>query len=453
MHKFDIAIIGGGAAGLVTASVAAQLGYSVVLFEKGEMGGDCLNSGCVPSKALLSASAKGLSFKEAMDQVNHSIETIAPHDSVERFEGLGVTVIQEEAHFIDRHSIEAGGTIYTAKRYVIAAGSTAAIPPIDGLGDVPYLTNESLFKIKEQPKHLIIIGGGPIGCEMADAFQGLGTQVTLIEGAPDILPRDDADARAIVRDALTQKGVNIHTGTQVKEVSGSKTTVTVSTSDGDIKGSHLLLATGRAPNVHSMSLDKAGVAYTARGIDVNGSNQTSVKHIYALGDITGKHPFTHMAAYDASLFIKRVLFGAFTAKENLKAMPWVTYTSPELAQVGLTEEEAKAKHPDAQVIRVNFSEMDRAITEGDTTGFCKVIINKKSRILGATIVGSHAGEFLPLFCYMIHHDKKFGTLSGVTWAYPTRGELYGKLISKHSSPLLKKGSVRVISRVMYRLFG
>ncbi len=454
MHKFDLAIIGGGAAGLVTASVAAQLGYSVVLFEKGEMGGDCLNSGCVPSKALLSSAQKGLTFKDSMQQVRKSIETIAPHDSVERFESLGVTVIQKEAVFLDNKTLKAGDETYTARRFVIATGSTAAIPPIQGLKDVPYLTNETLFQIKSQPQHLIIIGGGPIGCEMADAFTGLGSKVTLIQGASDILARDDADARTIVKKSLQDKGVSIHTGANVSMVSQhDKAAITVNTNAGSFTGSHLLIAAGRAPTVHGLGLESAGIEFTPHGIKTKQNGQTSQKHIYAVGDITGKHAFTHMAAQDASLFIKRVLFGAITAKEDLKAMPWVTYTSPELAQVGLIEEKAQEKASYAKTIRVDFSEMDRAITEADTTGFCKVMLDKKSRILGATIVGSHAGELLPLFSYLIHHQKPLGSLSGITWPYPTRGEIFGKILSKHASPLLKKSSVRGISRAMYRLFG
>lgn len=454
MQKFDIAIIGGGAAGLVTASVAAQLGYKVVLFEKDKMGGECLNSGCVPSKALLAAAKDGQTFTDAMAHVHKSIAKIAPHDSVERFEGLGVTVIQKEVSFINSRTLKAGPDTYTARRIVIATGSTAAIPPISGLTDVPYLTNDTLFKLTEKPKHLAIIGAGPIGCEMAQAFKGLGSEVTLIEGAGSILPRDDADARAVVADSLRAKGVTIRTATVVKQVEQAEGgLITLTTYEGPLLCSHILVAAGRAPTVYGMGVDKAGVIYNKTGIQTGASGRTNKRHIYALGDVTGKHPFTHMAAHDATIFIKRVLFGAIFAKENKEAMPWVTFTSPELAQIGLTEKQAKEKDPTAHAVRINFNELDRAVTDGDADGFCKVILNKKSHILGATIVGFNAGEMLPLFCYMMHHKRKFSSLSGMIWAYPTRGEIYGKILSKLSSPLLKKRTVRCISQAMYRLFG
>ena len=373
--KPDICVIGAGSGGLSVAAAAAAFGVDVVLIEQGKMGGDCLNTGCVPSKALL-ASAKaavaeaagkklgvhfgavGVDFARANDHVQAVIAAIAPHDSEERFEGLGVTVLKHHARFTGPDCILAGETEIRARRFVIATGSRAAVPPIPGLDTVSYLTNETLFDLREAPEHLIVIGGGPIGMEMAQAHRRLGSKVTVIE-AQKALGKDDPEQAAIVIDALRSEGVTILEDTKVAgvEKTGSGVSVSVETPEGvqrSLEGSHLLVATGRAPTVDGLDLEKAGVAYSRKGIEVDRGLRTSNRRVYVIGDVTGGLQFTHVAGYHAGLVIRSILF-RLPAKENRDLIPWVTYTSPELGHVGLSEPEARRRHGDkVRVLRAEY---------------------------------------------------------------------------------------------------
>ncbi|WP_421692858.1 dihydrolipoyl dehydrogenase family protein [Aestuariivirga sp.] len=434
---FDIAVIGAGSGGLTVAAAAAQFGRKVVLFERGKMGGDCLNYGCVPSKALLTAAKQAhamrsgaalgiaavvpqVDFAAVRAHVQRAIAAIAPHDSQERFEGLGVEVIRATARFVDQRTIEAGGAHFTARRIVIAAGSRPAVPPIPGLSEVPFFTNESIFDNEVLPAHLLIIGGGPVGIEMAQAHARLGAQVTVIAtGQP--LAHDDPELTSVVLAALTSEGVTLVPGTTVARALKTGDSTTLETSDGrTFTGSHVLVATGRRPNVEDLGLDQAGVAFTPKGITVDARLRTSNRRIFAIGDVAGGR-FTHEAGYQAGIAIRNVLF-ALPAKASAH-IPHVTYTDPELAQLGLTEADARASHGNAvNVLRAPFSGNDRAQAEGRTEGLVKVITGARGRVLGVGIVGPGAGELIQPWVLALQKDLKIGTMAGSVLPYPTRGE-------------------------------
>lgn len=436
--SFDIAVIGGGSGGLTVAAAAAKFGRKVVLFEKGRMGGDCLNYGCVPSKALLAAARQAQALRDAgrfgiaatepavdfgkvMDHVHRAIAAIAPHDSVERFTGLGVKVVAAEASFRSGSSIAAGGTTYTARRVVIATGSRAAVPPIAGLAEVPYLTNESLFGIRHLPAHLVIVGGGPMGLEMAQGFRRLGSQVTVIE-AGEPLGRDDPELAGVVADALRSEGIAVLAQTAVQSVHGKPGGVAVETAGhGTIAGSHLLLAAGRVANVEGLDLAAAGVAFSAGGITVDAGMRTSNRHIYAIGDVAGGPQFTHLAAHQAEVVIRNALFG-LPARAS-PVIPHVTFTDPELAQVGLTETAARDAYGDAvTVLRWPFGATDRGYTDLATAGLVKVIAGRRGRILGAGIAGRGAGDLIQPWVLAMSQGLKLGAVAHMLVPYPVLGE-------------------------------
>ncbi|MEN9894808.1 MAG: hypothetical protein RIR97_660, partial [Pseudomonadota bacterium] len=361
--KTDICVIGGGSGGLSVAAAAAAFGVPVVLVEKGKMGGDCLNYGCIPSKTLISIAKKAHAIRQAdrfglttvppvvdfanvRKRIQDVIATIAPHDSEERFTGLGVKVLRGAARFTGPDRIEVNGQTIRARRFVIATGSSAFVPPVPGLADVPYLTNETIFDLDVLPRHLMIVGGGPIGLELGQAFRRLGSRVTVLEAAR-ALAKDDPELSAVVLSSLRDEGVVIHENTKVlavgKEESGIALTLDASAGPATVAGSHLLVAAGRTPNVAGLNLEVAGVAYDRRGITVGPDLRTTNKKIYAIGDVSGGLQFTHVAGYHAGLVIQEILF-RLPARENRSIIPWATFTEPELAHVGLTEAEAKAQH-------------------------------------------------------------------------------------------------------------
>jgi pyruvate/2-oxoglutarate dehydrogenase complex dihydrolipoamide dehydrogenase (E3) component len=436
---FDIAIIGGGSAGLSIAAAAAQFGEKIVLFEKSEMGGDCLNTGCVPSKALLAAGKAAqahrssapfgvaadepkVTFAKAMAHVESVIATIAPHDSVERFTGLGVTVVQAHAKFTGPQTLEASGKTYTARRIVIATGSRAGVPPIPGIKDVPFFTNETIFKNRDLPKHLIVIGGGPIGMEMALAHRRLGSEVTVLE-AFQPLAKDDPELTSVVLESLKAEGITIHGGVKINSVSKSKSGVAIDVEGmPTIMGSHLLVAAGRQANIENLNLEAAGVEYTKRGITVDAGLRSSNKRVYAAGDSAGGLQFTHVAGYHAGLIIRNALF-RLPVKNRADIIPWVTYTDPELAHVGLTEKDAKQQHGDTiRVLRWSFKENDRALAEGKAKGLVKVITLKNGRIIGCSIVGPNAGDQIAMWTLAITQKLKVSAIANVVLPYPTLGE-------------------------------
>ncbi len=458
--KYDLAVIGGGSAGLSTAAAAAQFGEKVVLFEKGDMGGDCLNSGCVPSKSLLAAakaaqaqrsSAKfgiaavepKVDYAKVMAHVGQVIAHIAPIDSQERFEKLGVKVVRAPAQFVDSDTLHADGQKFQARRIVIATGSRAALPPIPGLKDVPHLTNETLFKNRVLPKHLIIIGAGPIGLEMAQAHRRLGSEVTVLEAfAP--LAKDDPELAAIVLDALDKEGIKIISGAKIKEIKEAKSAIEVHMADGEIlSGSHLLVAAGRAANVDGLNLEAGQIAYTKRGITVDeGLRSTSNKRVYAAGDVAGGLQFTHVAGYHAGLIIRHLLF-RLPVKNRSDIIPWVTYTDPELAHVGLSETQAKAKFgTKMKVLRWKFEENDRAQAELKPEGLVKIILGPGSRIVGAGIVGAQAGELIAPLVLAISQKMKISAFANLVLPYPTLAEAIKRAAISNYAGLAAKPLVR-----------
>ncbi len=464
----DICIIGAGAGGLSVAAGAAQLGKEVVLIEAGEMGGDCLNFGCVPSKSILAAGKTAqtmrdaaqygitpvqpdVNFQQVHDHIHSVIAAIAPVDSQERFEGFGCTVIRERGRFIGPRTVEAGDTTVTAKFFLIATGSSPFVPPIKGLDQTPYMTNESIWERTELVKHLIVIGGGPIGIEMAQAHRRLGAEVTVIEGA-SIMGKDDPELVEIVRARLVKEGINLVEGAMVQSVSGTEGAIEIiAEQDGQqkiIKGSDLLVATGRAPNVSSLNLESAGIEYSRRGIKVDKSLRTTNKRIFAAGDVTGGRQFTHVAGYHAGIIIKKMLFKA-PAKNQEELAPWVTYTDPELSHVGMTEKEAKEAGHNVTIAKWGFDHNDRAQAEHATNGLIKVVLGKKGKILGASIVSKQAGELIGPWALAVANGMKIGAFTKMIAPYPTLGEVSKRAAGAYYTPSLfsnrTKGLIKFLS--------
>jgi pyruvate/2-oxoglutarate dehydrogenase complex dihydrolipoamide dehydrogenase (E3) component len=466
----DICIIGAGSGGLSVAAGASQMGASVVLIEKGEMGGDCLNTGCVPSKALIAAAhaaqtmrssgrlgldrcEPAVRFLNIHNHIRGVIAAIAPHDSVERFEGLGVTVIKTAARFVSPNLIEAGAQKVQARRFVVATGSSAGVPPIPGLAEVPYLTNESVFDLTERPDHLIVVGGGPIGTELAQSFRRLGSKVTVVERF-GMLAKDEPEAVEVVRQALIADGVAIYENTGVIGVAhnGRNIDLRIELAPNDsriITGSHLLVAAGRNPNTSGLGLDAAGIETTPRGITVDARLRTSNKRVFAIGDVAGGPQFTHIAAYHAGIVIRNALFG-LPAAVDYKALPWVTYTDPELAHVGLTEADARQSDQPVSILLSPLSGNDRAQTERETDGLAKIVLGKGGRILGATIAGPHAGELISLWSLAISSGLKIGSIAKLVIPYPTLSEVSKRAAGSYYTPTLFGPRTRFFVRLIQR---
>lgn len=465
MVSTDICVIGGGSGGLSVAAGAAQMGAQVVLVEGGKMGGDCLNTGCVPSKALLAAAeavaeaetfdAFGLAgkppkvnFASVMAHVHETIAAIEPMDSVERFAKLGVQVIEGTGKFIDRRTLAVGKQKIRAKRFVIASGSQAAIPPIRGLKNVSYLTNENLWGLKARPSHLLIIGGGPIGIEMAQAFSRLGSKVTVLE-AGRLMSREDPEIAAHVLARLRDDGVTLLENVKISSVAETGKTkrgINITTDNGVISGSHVLVAAGRAPSVDGLNLAAAGVSLTQAtypAIQTNARLQTSNRKIYAIGDVAGGPQFTHAAGYHAGIIIRNILF-FMPAKVNYAALPRVTYGNPELAHVGLTEAEARNRYVGVKALRWPFAENDRARAERDMDGMVKVVTTRNGRILGASIVGRGAGDLLAPWTLAISQGLSISAMAGVIAPYPTRGEVSKRAAGEYYTPSLFSPRTRKI---------
>ncbi len=468
----DICVIGGGSGGLSVTAAAAAFGVSCVLIESHKMGGDCLNTGCVPSKALLAAAKRAalarsalpfgvtaqteVDFAKVHGHVQRVIASIAPNDSVERFTGLGVRVIKGRAKFVDRHRVVVGDNHeIRARRFVIATGSSAGVPPIPGIDSGPYLTNETIFKLTERPRHLVVIGAGPIGLEMAQGFRRLGSEVTVLEAlAP--LAKDDPEAAAIVLAQLEREGVVVCSGVKVARVrhSPGSVTVTYAAEDGEetVEGSHVLVAAGRKATVDGLDLEAAGIRYNRSGIGVNKKLRTSNRRVYAIGDCAaGQLQFTHAANYHAGLVIRNALF-RLPVRVNNDVIPWVTYTDPELAQAGLTEAEARKRKMKIRILRWPYHDNDRAQTERETHGHIKVITTKKGKIVGATIVGAQAGELIATWILAIAQGLNIRALTGVVLPYPTMSEIGKRAAIDFFTPSLTRPWVRRIIAFM-RIFG
>ena len=460
----DIAVIGGGSGGLTLAAGAAQMGAKVTLIEKGKMGGDCLNYGCVPSKSLLAAAHQAeaprpgfgvsgakpaVDFAAVNNHVKEVIASIAPHDSVERFTDLGVHVIQETAQFVSKRTIQAGITTVHARYVVIATGSSPMMPPIPGLKQCRCFSNETLFDNTTLPDHLLIIGGGPIGIEMAQAHARLGAQVCVMDMGP-ILPRDDPQLVDLLRQRLLSEGISLRERITIESVQEDRNTVTATLKNAEgkkeiINGSHLLVAAGRRANVQNLQLDKAGIRWSPSGVEVNARLQTSNRRVYAIGDIASPYQFTHVASYHAGIVIRNILF-KLPAKADHRSLPWVTYTDPEIAHCGQSYEEAVALHGRSKLRRLEiaFTENDRARAERKTDGRMKVTVTKRGQILGVDIVGESAGNLIQPWCLAIQNKLKIGAMASHIAPYPTLGELSKRVAGSFyteqlfNNPRLKK---------------
>ena len=471
--EFDLVVIGGGSGGLVVAAGGAALGAKVALVEKHKLGGDCLWTGCVPSKALIKSARVAHEMRHAdrwalapadpqpslprvMERVARVIAGIEPHDSPARFRGLGVDVVEGSGRFVARDAFEVNGRTLTAKNFVIATGSRAALPPIPGLQDVPCLTNETLFDLREPVPHLVVIGAGPIGTEMAQAFRRLGSEVTLVDTAPQILPREDADLAAVVLARLRDEGVADRLGVTVDRVApgGSATervVVTVRDASGavtPIAASHLLVAAGRQPNIDGLDLETAGVRVKKGRIVVDASLATTNPRIRVAGDAAGGLQFTHVAEDHAGVVLRQTLFH-LAWKKPATIVPWCTFTDPEMARVGLSETEARAQGIAHRVWRFAFDEIDRARADDETDGFAKLVTDPRGRILGASIVGPHAGELIAECVLAMTHGMKAADLSAAIHAYPTLAS-----INRRAADQRAKAGLTPVSRAwIQRLFG
>lgn len=469
MADFDLAVIGAGAAGLSVTAVATQLGLRVALIERDRMGGDCLNFGCVPSKALLAASHAALAARNAacfgvglpepridwsavQQHVRGVINDIAPADSEARFIALGATVLRDEARFIGRDALGVGSRRLTARRIVIAAGSSAAVPPIPDLEHVPFLTNATLFDLTEQPRHLLILGGGPIGLEMADAFSGLGSRVTVIEAA-SIAAKEDPELVAGLRDALAARGIRILEGVTVKAAEPGPALLL---SDGSrIKGTHLLIATGRRPNLKALDLAAGNVRASDAGIVTDrGLRSVSNRRVYAVGDIAapegiGARAFTHVGSYHAGIVVRRALF-RLPARVDYASLPRVTYVRPELAQAGVTEAEARASGRRVSVLRWPLAENDRAATERDPAGLVKLVV-ERDRVIGAGILAPNAGEMIGLWVLAIAQHVRTSKLAGMIMPYPSRSEAAKRAAATFFVPKLFASRTKSLVRLLNRL--
>ena len=436
----DICVIGAGSGGLTVAAGAAQMGASTVLIEQDRMGGDCLNAGCVPSKAMLAAAqavfaaklghSLGVTASPPGDwagvhrYVHDVIAELAPNDSVARFEGLGVRVIAGTARFSARDEVAVGDRRVRARRFVIATGSSAIVPEIPGIETVPYLTNRTVFDNLDRPTHLIVLGGGAIGLELAQAHVRLGCRVTVLE-TRSILAHEDPELIDVLRRRLLGEGIVIHEQVQVRSASGRAGEVTLATDIGglvhQITGSHLLIAAGRRANTAGLGLSEAGIDSTPRGIAVDGRLRTSNKRVFAIGDVAGGLQFTHLANYHAGIVLRNALF-RLPAKADHSAVPRVLFTAPELASVGLTEAQVEERHGKIQILRWPFSENDRARTDGDSGGMIKVLATTGGRVLGVGIIGRSAGELILPWIFAVQGKLSLRDMAGVIAPYPTLSE-------------------------------
>ncbi|WP_017304852.1 dihydrolipoyl dehydrogenase family protein [Spirulina subsalsa] len=452
--EYDLVIIGGGSGGLVVASAAAQLKAKVALVEKDKLGGDCLWYGCVPSKSFIHASRIAyevkhssrfgvytpppqIHFSEAMGHVERAIAAIEPHDSPERFRRLGVEVIFGSGQFTNPRTFTVNGRHLTARAFVISTGSRPAIPPIPGLREAGFLTNEQVFSLTKQPPSLAIIGAGPIGCELGQAFHRLGTNVTILASREHILPKEDPEAAEVVEQQFESEGIRILKKTRAErvEVVGGKKCLWFG--EDKIITDEILVSAGRQPNVDSLNLEAAGVVYDAKGVKVDASLRTTNPRIYACGDVIGGYQFTHVAGYEAVYVLTNALFSPikrfFPSKVDYRVIPWATFTDPELARVGLTEEQARKHYgEEVYVLKQPFAGVDRAQAEGTTAGFGKIITRKNGQILGAHLVGPHAGELIHEVVLAMNHHLPVSKLTGIH-IYPTLAEVNSKaglLLSK-----------------------
>ncbi len=465
----DLCVIGAGSGGLSVAAAAASMGAPVVLIEKGAMGGDCLNYGCVPSKALIAASHAAQAMRdcarfgiapvepnvdmgEVRAHIRDTIKAIAPNDEVGRFSAMGVRVVRAHARFIAPDCVEADGLRIKARRFVIATGSRPAAPRIPGLESIAYLTNESIFDLEALPKRLGVIGGGPIGLELAQAFARLGAKVIVLE-AGKILAREDEELANPLRDRLVREGVILREGARILRIEpradGARIVLGGETGEEAFDVSHVLVAAGRKPNVDDLGLDLAKIAYTDKGVRVNKSLRTSNRRVYAIGDVAGGAQFTHAANYHAGLVLRATLF-RLPVRVKPHLIPRVTYTEPQIAVAGLSEMQAREKHSRICIHRWPFSENDRARAEGQHEGHVKIIATPSGKILGAGIVGAHAGELIAAWQLAITKGLKLSDMASVVLPYPTLSEAAKRAAILHYAPKLASPILQSILKFLRR---
>jgi pyruvate/2-oxoglutarate dehydrogenase complex dihydrolipoamide dehydrogenase (E3) component len=469
---YNVAVIGAGTAGLVTAAGTAGLGGRVALIERNLMGGDCLNFGCVPSKALISSARLiqqiresekwGLErrspefvFQKVFERMRARRAKIAPHDSQERFESLGVDVFRGQARFVSPQEVEMNGQTLRAKNFVIATGSRATIPKIEGIENVPYFTNETIFdELNEKPESMIVLGGGPIGCELGQAFQRLGAQVTIVQRAEQLLPREDVDVAQFMQKRFEAEGIVVHTRTDSRRVWMRDGRVALEFADGKpLLADAMLVAAGRTPNLRTLDLKTAGVHYDEHGVKVNAYLQTSQPHIYAAGDITNRLKFTHTADFTARIVVRNILMPLqfLRQKVDWSVVPWCTYTDPEVAHVGLGEKGAKEKNIEYDLSVVPLGDIDRAVVESEEAGFAKILTAKGSdKILGAIIVAPHAGDLLHEFVLAMSAKIGLGKIASTIHAYPTFAELARKAGDKYNKTRLTPRAKKIFSWLYQR---
>ncbi len=435
-EAYDFVIIGGGSAGLTAAGFAVQLGARVALVEKHRIGGDCTWTGCVPSKTLLkvakvahemrTADRHGLrpvepvvDFKLVMDHVRDVVTTVYQQESPEALRADGIDVYLDAARFLDPHTLAAGETTLIARRVLLATGAHPFVPPIAGLDSVDYLTYETIWELETLPQHLIVVGAGPIGCEMAQAFRRLGARVTLVEALAQVLPVEDPQASRVLAEVFEAEGIALRLNAMAERAWQDGDGIHLVAGGEELVGDALLVAIGRRPNVGGLDLERAGVAYTARGIQVDDDLRTSQKHIYAAGDCTGSYQFTHYAGWQAFMAARNALLPG-TSRGVTDRVPWATFTDPEVAHVGLNEAQARERFGDAvMTCEWPMSQVDRALAEGDTAGFIKLVHKPDGALLGVTIVARRAGEMIHEWIVALERGLKVGDLAGIIHVYPT----------------------------------
>lgn len=444
-YEANLVVIGAGSGGLVSSLIAATVNAKVILIERDKMGGDCLNTGCVPSKAIL-RSAKIANhmrraeefgfeevpvkpvFKKIMQRVQKVIETIEPHDSVERYTSLGVECVQGEAEIIDPNTVKVGERSITTKSIVIAAGARPFVPPINGLDQVPYLTSDNIWQLEEQPKRLVVLGGGPIGCELSQAFAKLGSKVTIVEMMGQLMGREDADVAEVITQRFADDGIQVLTNHKaVKVISEGEKILQCESEQGmvEVPFDEILVAVGRKPNTDQMQLERLGIELSDNGtIQTDQYLRTAVPNIFACGDIAGPYQFTHTASHQAWFATVNALFGfAKKFKVDYRVIPWATFTMPEVARVGLSESDAQQQKLDYEVTRYGIDDLDRAIAEGEAHGFIKVITPKgKDKVLGVTIVGAHAGELIAEYVLAMKYNLGLNKILSTIHLYPSFAE-------------------------------
>jgi len=475
-YDYDIGVIGGGAGGLTVTAGAAQLGAKTLLVEKeNELGGDCLHFGCVPSKTLIKSAhvyhlmknsrkfglpamdPPPVDFREISKRIRSVIATIQHHDSEERFCKLGAQVEFGQPTFADEHSIRLNGNIYSAKAWVIATGASASVPPIKGLAETPHITNKEIFYLDRLPESMVILGGGPIGSEISQAFNRLGTRVSLVDMAPRILGQEDPDMADLVRDVLSSEGVKFYLNSAIEEVKdlGSEKEVRLKTKEGNsisLRAQTIMVAVGRAANTKGLGLEDIGVAYNQRGVEVDNRLRTSHKHIYAAGDVNGGYQFTHAAGYEGGIVISNAIF-RLPRKVDYTFLPWCTYTDPPLGSIGMNESRAGKAGIDYKVWTEEFKDNDRNLAEGGSIGRIKMILNEKEKPIGVQILGPNAGDLLAEWVAVLNGNVKLSTLAAAVHPYPTIAEINKKVAGTFFSPKIFSSKIQKGLKFFFHLKG